>query len=228
MTPDPLPSLRPPRQDRSRRTLERLEKAALTVLLEEGVEGTTVARIVDRARSSVGSFYARFATREDLFRHLEVRLWDEALERWREMTREEGWGELTPVEGVGRVLHFLVRMELEDGGRRRGLAAAAPEGPAREREVVFHAGALTELRERLLDPVPPPARHPGGMAALTLGYRIVGSAIGALARDGVDAGHLADELAHLLMAYLGVEEALGRDASPQRDQEGQDPFEVWA
>jgi hypothetical protein len=76
------PGVRPPKQERSRKTLERIVAAALELLQESGVEGTTVSDIVDRANTSVGSFYARFKGKDDLLRYLRDRFQDEVLDRW--------------------------------------------------------------------------------------------------------------------------------------------------
>ncbi|GIS78817.1 MAG: hypothetical protein CM1200mP14_03830 [Gammaproteobacteria bacterium] len=58
--------LNPPKQSRSRQTLERIVQAALEILEEQGHKALTVQTVVDRAHSSVGSFYARFSGKEDL------------------------------------------------------------------------------------------------------------------------------------------------------------------
>jgi AcrR family transcriptional regulator len=55
-----------PVQSRSRETLERLLDAAEALLHERPFEAVSVADIVRRAGSSVGSFYARFASKEAL------------------------------------------------------------------------------------------------------------------------------------------------------------------
>ena len=59
-------TLRPPKQHRSRRTLQRIARAALELIAQSGVEGTTIEAIARRAGSSVGSFYARFESKADL------------------------------------------------------------------------------------------------------------------------------------------------------------------
>jgi AcrR family transcriptional regulator len=74
--------LNPPKQSRSRRTLERLVEASLDILSEDGPSGLTVHAVVERAGSSVGSFYARFGGKDDLLDYLGERVWQEAQERW--------------------------------------------------------------------------------------------------------------------------------------------------
>jgi AcrR family transcriptional regulator len=93
--PHPTASaLNPPKQPRSRRTLERIVKAALDILEEEGPAGVTVQAVVARARSSVGSFYARFGGKDDLLEYLGSRVWDAALERWNEAVAARSWSEM--------------------------------------------------------------------------------------------------------------------------------------
>ncbi|HSW28871.1 MAG TPA: TetR/AcrR family transcriptional regulator [Longimicrobiales bacterium] len=103
---DLLP-LHPPRQLRSRRTLERIVRASLQILDEGGLDGLTVQAIVERAGSSVGSFYARFAGKDELLAYLGERMWREAAARWDEAvaSREmEGLGLEEVVEGAVRLL----------------------------------------------------------------------------------------------------------------------------
>ena len=61
MPDGPKPAtINPPKQARSRRTLERIVEASLEILAAEGPDSLTVHRVVEKAGSSVGSFYARF------------------------------------------------------------------------------------------------------------------------------------------------------------------------
>src|SRR5687767_12609116 len=69
---------KPPQQRRSRKTLTRIVEAGLAILRERGPDGLTVQEVVARARTSVGSFYQRFAGKEELLRHLEETLAAEA------------------------------------------------------------------------------------------------------------------------------------------------------
>jgi AcrR family transcriptional regulator len=83
--------LNPPKQSRSRRTLERLVEASLDILSEDGPSGLTVHSVVDRAGSSVGSFYARFGGKDDLLDYLGERVWQEAQERWNAELAARDW-----------------------------------------------------------------------------------------------------------------------------------------
>jgi AcrR family transcriptional regulator len=60
------PLIRPPLQRRSQESLERVLQAGLEVLQEQGFEGFTLQEVSRRADVSIGSIYARVASREAL------------------------------------------------------------------------------------------------------------------------------------------------------------------
>jgi AcrR family transcriptional regulator len=68
-----------PLQRRSRETLERFATAAEALLHDRPFERITVQEIVSRARRPIGSFYARFPSKEALLPHLYER-YDRTLE----------------------------------------------------------------------------------------------------------------------------------------------------
>ncbi len=115
-------TVRPPQQARSRRTLERLEKAALELVARDGPDSVTVAQVVARARSSVGSFYARFQGKDELFLHLAEGLRRQALERWGALDVASA------PDPVAATVGFLVEDEVQGAGRRRGLLAQGDSG----------------------------------------------------------------------------------------------------
>jgi AcrR family transcriptional regulator len=73
-------SLRVPRQDRSRRSLEAIYAAAVTLLAEGGWDAVTVGEIERRSGISRGTFYLRFSTRDDLVSYVHERLISELRE----------------------------------------------------------------------------------------------------------------------------------------------------
>lgn len=105
--PDTPSTVHPPKQSRSRKTLERIVRASLDILEAEGPEGLTVQAIVDRAGSSVGSFYARFDGKDDLLDYLGARVWQEAAARWEQALDARDWDALDLsqlAEGSARLL----------------------------------------------------------------------------------------------------------------------------
>jgi AcrR family transcriptional regulator len=114
---------RPPKQHRSRRTLQRIARAALELIAQDGVEGTTVGAIVRRAGSSVGSFYARFDGKADLLVYLDERIWETVEERWSEAVA--GGLADRPIEQLVRGLARLYAdMDLVNRGARDAIGRA--------------------------------------------------------------------------------------------------------
>ncbi len=116
-------TLREPKQSRSRRTLQRITRAALELIGENGVEGTSINAIVRRAESSVGSFYARFDGKDDLLVYLDERIWETAGERWDEAIKDR-WADRTIPEAVSGLASLYGEVELMHGDARGALAQA--------------------------------------------------------------------------------------------------------
>jgi AcrR family transcriptional regulator len=64
---------KPPRQLRSRESLERILDAAESLIRERGFESMTIAEVVQRSGSSVGSLYGRFNNKLGLLRAVQLR-----------------------------------------------------------------------------------------------------------------------------------------------------------
>lgn len=224
----PEPRHNPPKQDRSRRTLERIESAALALIAENGVEGTTVHDIVRRARSSVGSFYARFPAKEDLLLHLEGKVWARARERFDEALEERDFSGVA----LHGILEPLVRLVLdanrEDARQRKFLDIRSGRSERGAGMRSFHAHILARIRPLLL------ARndeilHPIPERAVDLGFAAVVGAIRVLedgtleegARAGLSDEAVVLELARLYRFYLGGGRTDG-EMPPQMEF-----FDIW-
>ena len=223
-----------PKQDRSRRTLERIARAALELIAEQGVEATTVAQIVHRADSSVGSFYARFSGKDELVHYVEERVWSEAQRRWDEALASNAWEGLTLEAVAEGLIRLFIQVERVAGKSRRALAfqgssASGELTPAQRFRRHLDSGVRTLLLSR-----GERIRHPRPSEAVILGYRTVSAAIQDLLAEpprldvasDADATHLDDdslcaELTTLLLSYLGATPAPG-------EQPGEvDFFEIW-
>jgi len=80
-----------PRQDRSQRTLDRIVATAERMLEDGTFDEATVQQIVRQARSSIGSFYARFPDKDALLEHLVGRVHDAMLERAARLRLDRRW-----------------------------------------------------------------------------------------------------------------------------------------
>jgi len=218
---DPLPA-NPPKQTRSRKTLERIVRASLQILEEEGPEGLTVQAIVARAGSSVGSFYARFGGKDELLEYLGERVWREAADRWDEALASRDW---SGVDLRGLVAGS-VRL-LGEAGRSRATYLRALErtpGARDDAYQAFQAHVLAGM-EGLLMARAGEMDHPEPAVAARVGLRAV---LGVL-DEALDAGDDAipldrrmEEATALLLAYLLREERRGTVDSAQVDF-----FDIW-
>jgi AcrR family transcriptional regulator len=64
---------KPPRQQRSHESLERILDAAESLIQEHGFDNMTIAEVVQRSGCSVGSIYARFNNKVGLLRAVQLR-----------------------------------------------------------------------------------------------------------------------------------------------------------
>lgn len=94
------PGLRPPRQARSRESLERVLAAGAEILVERGYQGFTITDVARRADASVGLIYKRFEGKAALFEAILVR----ELER---MVREENQRLAEAAAASGSAAEFI-------------------------------------------------------------------------------------------------------------------------
>jgi AcrR family transcriptional regulator len=104
-----------PQQQRSKDSLERILDAAESLIRERGFDAMTVAEVVQRSGSSVGSLYARFRNKRGLLRAVQVR-YQSRLEEAMAAAFREGREESLPEAAhlVVKVLadHLLAEHEL--------------------------------------------------------------------------------------------------------------------
>jgi len=200
-----------PRQARSRATLDRLLDAAEDLLDERSLDEIPIADIVARANSSVGSFYARFPSKEALAVALLQRYYREGQEGITNSlaidTSERGDLESIAHDYIRRVVNVcrrrrgLLRLRL----RRRILPGESilPDETERDRTVV------ASLRD-LFEPVRGEIQHPDAEQALSFALRVVDSvAVTSIVLDGVSDsfGAMSDDalvchLVELVISYL--------------------------
>ncbi len=179
-------SVNPPRQARSRDTLERFARAAVDLLNHRPWSRISVAELADAAGSSVGAFYTRFADKDALLEYLDARYADELIafsRRHRDLARRRGLDAGARAEhllrGVVRLFRryrgLLVTVVLEArisgkdsfAARTRRMNAELPELVGSFREVlpscspeeirVALAFTFSALRDQLLFPDSVPA-----------------------------------------------------------------------
>ena len=206
------PPFRPPKQARSRETLDRIARAALQLMEEGGVENATVAAIGSRAGVSVGSFYARFAGKDDLIRYLQDRIWAEARDRWDAALKDQDWTALSMEQVVEGVVGLLLRSFRADYHQREILGRERRQDEEGARRVFeFHQHILSTVSPLFLA-YRQEITHPDPEWSIRLGYRFAVGAIREILElegavgvvDGAaSAEAIVPEMARAWIAYLG-------------------------
>ena len=195
--------------------------ASLELLGTEGLTGLTVHKVVAKAGSSVGSFYARFDGKEDLLDYLGERVWTEALERWEVALETRDWSTLSLDEVVEGSVGLLIDAQRSRSDYLRALDwASGRQNDAYERfrgELLLGLGRLLlEQRESI--------SHPDPELAVRIGLRAILGTVEAEIRatdNRLDRDSLTTEARTLLLGYLTG------NASPAAQAIGVDFFDVW-
>lgn len=199
--------LHPPQQARSRAALQRLLASAEHVLVHEGLEALTIARVAEHAGVSVGGVYRRFAGKEQLIDAVK-----EALLKRLEHSVAAALGKAAPSLG-GVVEAFIAALSetLDESGRLIPaiLAGGRSADPPKQ-----GLKTLTGLRQRFLDAAAAHREqilHPDPDVALEMTFRAViavgahRAAISPWLPDGLTWRQWAREIADMNTAYLTVE-----------------------
>jgi AcrR family transcriptional regulator len=221
MTNRPKPAeITPPKQSRSRRTLERIVAASLELLATEGPDGLTVHKVVAKADSSVGSFYARFKGKDDLLDYLGERIWTEALDRWNAQLTSRDWSDYTLAQMVEGAVGLLIDAQRSRSAYLKALdRAGSAQGHAYDR---FQSELLAGLADLLLQRAAEVVRD-NPQRAVRLGLRAALGVIDAEFRavdDRLPREVLLDECRVLVLGYL-----TGGDGAPSASTV--EFFDVW-
>lgn len=211
------PRFRPPRQERSQRTLGRILDAAEAIALERGLGAVTVQEVIDRSGVSVGSFYARFEGREALLQHLQNRFWTGAEEQWRAFLEPGRWDGVPVAVLVGELVRILVRgYALRAASLRAYLlhALTNPDGKPLRRSAMLDEAVAGRLHA-LLEPRHAELGHPDPARAVPLAIRQLLATLREEVLFGParpDTATLAEddlviELTRSFLGYLGVADA---------------------
>ncbi len=166
----------PPRQRRSRESLERVLQAGVELLGETDYDGFTLGELSRRANVSVGSIYARFGSKEELFAALQDviqrRLQEEQAAALSAVTQTDPGAAITAAVEVlagamrrhGAVLRVLmVRGAIDERTRDAGSRSASAVAEGFAAAVLAHRDAIV---------------HPDPELAVDVAYRMVFSTLG--------------------------------------------------
>lgn len=203
----------PPRQARSRETLERILDALQDLLRTKRFEEITVRELVERSGTSTGSFYARFPTKETLLPALYDR-YDAELRR-STSRRSPAPDDASLEEVVQGIARRVVDRMLERRWLTRAVSLHARQHPELlpdellERRHELHARWRAQLlrhAERISHPDPETAVAFGLFMMITaIREKLVFADAPHASSFELSPDRLADEGARALLAYLGVE-----------------------
>jgi AcrR family transcriptional regulator len=204
--------VRPPRQARSQRTLDRILDAAEALVHEKGFDDTPVSEIVQRAGSSVGAFYSRFPDKDALLHALFDRFYEQAIATADDALAPARWRGAPLDEIVAAVVRFLVEIYREQTGLIRAFVIRHridPDYQVRRERLSQHVSArlsalLLVRRGEIWHPDPERAAAFGlalvfSMLDNTMLFGEMRSGAFALSDD-----ELSAELARAYLAYLGA------------------------
>lgn len=205
-------AVRPALQARSRRTLERILAATERLLQERSFEEIGVQEIVRSARTSVGSFYARFEDKSALLCALYER-YDAELD-----LRIAGWRSRRPAPepGLSGACRWVAEYLVESFGSRRNLLRALalhvrqrPEvagvetSRRRAEQHAFLHEALLAQRASIRDADPERAvRTAVFLAASSCRERVLFDDAPHARASRLSRGRLVSELTRMLAGYL--------------------------
>ncbi|MGS0684312.1 TetR/AcrR family transcriptional regulator [Nakamurella sp. GG22] len=207
------PVLREPKQERSRRSFERVQDAALALLVERGPDSFTLAEVCTRADASMGAIYNRVNGKDDLIRLIherEMARVDSDTEKALRATDVES-GRLRDVvaELINRVT-VLLRRDADVLRPFMLLAATDQQISVRGRQsAVLMRAQFVELLSQRRDEI----RHPDPVTAIEWCFTIVYSVVarrlglGSTMEGADDAGDWDDIVPNLVdtvTAYLSL------------------------
>ncbi|MFZ0385636.1 MAG: helix-turn-helix domain-containing protein [Solirubrobacteraceae bacterium] len=167
------PLIRPPLQRRSQESLDRVMRAGLELLKEVGVDGFTLQEVSRRAGVSIGSIYARAASKDALI----LAIYDRAMVQM--VQEEERIKRDASREGLGvrELLQMLVtdmaHVMLDNASLLRVFMRQAPFDSEIWRRGAGHSQAFADTFEQALLLHAAEFSHPDPELAIDIAYRFV-------------------------------------------------------
>jgi len=204
--------VRPPLQGRSQATLDRLAQAGRELLEAKDWHEISVEELAKSARSSVGSFYARFSDKDGLLDHLDILCTRDITESLECLAPVEQFAELDLEYLVRTLISSLVAYHRAHRGLIRALVLRA-----RRREFTSYEGTscINELIPQILSVLERRSyeiHHPKPKRAMFLAFTFTFSALqdqilfsgSVLHTQPSSDEELTEELSRLMLTYLGV------------------------
>lgn len=201
-----------PQQERSEETLQKVLRATEHLLGRMHFEDITIGQILELSDVSVGSFYARFHSKEDVLPHLYAAYSEKMKVRMAAASTPANWAGKKLAARIREMMHLAVAAYREERGLLRAVALLARSRPKqvaksalRERDDQYRAMAalLLACAGEIHHPEPDRAVQTGLLFALAACRdKILFAEAPHPASVALTDEQLADELARALHAYL--------------------------
>jgi AcrR family transcriptional regulator len=213
-------ALRPPLQNRSRETLERVLDAGEKLLIEKGWDGFTVQEVSRRSKVSIGSIYARAPSKEALLLAIYDRAVDRiAVENQAGLAPDEHWDGMEPRQLIMEATRELAVQMLRHQTMLRVFMNRSPVDPViNERGDAAVRKAASRYEELLLRHQDH-FTHPDPALAIEIAFRMVFAPMSRRisfgpnwgAYQAVEDDQLITELGRGVAAYLLEPDGARRD-----------------
>lgn len=206
----------PPKQARSRDTLDRILGAARQVLEQKNFEETTLAEIVQGAGVTVGAFYHRFPSKEALLEYLEREAYESMRSAMTSAFAAPESDAVTVAQLLRRFVDAQARLYRHNRGALRAILLKSRSDPERQaRRMEFTREAIGAAVDWMLSHRGV-VKHPDPATALQVAVLFVSSALRDVIlfdENWVTAGteaisdeRLVEELTRAALAYAGLGE----------------------
>jgi len=196
-----LTSRKHPQQARSNQLVEAVLDAAVQVLMREGAQRFTTARVAERAGVSVGSLYQYFPNKAAILFRLQSDEWCRTSALLRGILEDRT---TLPHARLRRLVHAFIQSECEEAAIRTALSDAAPlyrDAPEAIEAKKENAQIFRTFLQEALPGVPGDMRIlAGDLIKMTLSG--VGSSFSETPRTETEIADWSEALADMLCAYL--------------------------
>lgn len=202
---------RPPRQARSRETLERLLDAGEMLLTDRGFEGMRLRDVAEAAGLSVGAIYQRFPDKESFYTALQQNFANRIRDEMAPRFAPEVWEGRDAHAVVSKLVELVVFTFREHRGPLRAFLRRRSNAPELEPPMRLFGAQITRVLTALLRDRPGIAFTESTEERVAIGMQVVFSAaVHAVLNSPepleIDDARMAPHLIEMLTGYLGIDD----------------------
>jgi AcrR family transcriptional regulator len=201
-----------PRQQRSSDSFERILKTAETLIRTKGYEALTVAEVVRRSHTSIGTFYARFEDKTALLHAVQERVHTREENQMRDELAKVEWDALSLAETVRRLVEIKRAATRGNDKLSEAFVICGATDPVVRQRGYRYKAQVESLEVEVLMRHAAQIGHPDPESAARVASRLWQAAqeenvqrsqSGVSFADSVPQDLLVEKLADVIIAYLG-------------------------